>query len=517
MGKRRLVRHLLPCLLLTVLVSSQALAGEGTQPPPQAQGARANPTPPVRAEDRLARAEAQGEKALRDVVVALGEEGGTSALDALVPYLRHTDPEIRIASLQALRTIGLRASAAVHAVRRVARRSSGHERRLAIACLGRLGDARDVPFLLQRIEDDGAGIRAAALSSLRALSGARMPASPVRWRHWWKTVAPRQARALRVAMDALAKDSSGRASGANRRSVERFAWHDLPYVEERLETWLRTRASNRRALAADLSRTLRLSDLARWTRRVPSEAGGTPPARRATERTAERAREAAPDAIATRPGTRLPATRIAVRPPPARLAATTQSARIAKPTVRPAAPQKVASAQPVVAEPTTPEPAAREPGAPTAQAQAQRFPEAAPSGAGPTSATATGLEPQPSTDTAAAAPLRPAGRGAEDVRSAERKPAPRVGPTRVPRASTPTPPSRQAGAVPVLAAPRSAPAPTRKSPAVARKPKAAAPGRQQARAGSLSTAPLPSAPARVSPTKDEDLPPPVIRKRRSKP
>ncbi len=197
------------------------------------------------------------------LVTALRAAGGYAASDGLVALLARDDEEVKVAALEALAALGLRAEKTAIAVRRAAGSSAPLVRRTAVEALGRIGDGRDVQRLLEGLAGDDADLRSACLRALRTLSGMRMPPSPVRWAQWWSKAEPRArtdfewaAQEMVVAVEA---DGDLETFAA---AVARSGWVDLQATRQTAIAWMRSTQSALRVQGFRLVATLRLADLA---------------------------------------------------------------------------------------------------------------------------------------------------------------------------------------------------------------------------------------------------------------
>ncbi|MHC5012346.1 MAG: HEAT repeat domain-containing protein, partial [Planctomycetota bacterium] len=94
-------------------------------------------------------------------------------------------------------------------------------RAAATTFLPRLWNAAAVPYLIERLEDDDAPVRAAALASLRTLSGMALGPEPSAWETW--TEAETQWRQASALADRLRSDDPVEVS----RALRELAQHPL--------------------------------------------------------------------------------------------------------------------------------------------------------------------------------------------------------------------------------------------------------------------------------------------------
>ncbi|MHC5012040.1 MAG: HEAT repeat domain-containing protein [Planctomycetota bacterium] len=177
------------------------------------------------------------------LATALRASGGHAAADGLRRLLR--SPEI------------------ADDVRQVLSRAEGKVAVAATETLGRVGDGRDVPFLLDALVGSDAKVAARALRALRELSGARLPASPARWRGWWEQEQPRARSELEAALvhvEAVVK--RGEDPARWREVIARQGWTDVESVARAATTWLQSCHPAVRAEGFHVVASLRLAGLA---------------------------------------------------------------------------------------------------------------------------------------------------------------------------------------------------------------------------------------------------------------
>jgi len=212
-----------------------------------AASAEEDPTP-----DRIAELRTQGG---REAAIELGEilEEGVSA-------------ELRVAALEGLAHLGLRLEATRRAVRHATEADDLAVRVAAWRALGRLGDARDVPGLLEGLRSEEGKIRGAAFTALGTLSGRRLPASPTRCAQWWKATEPRTREALSGALDVLPDALQDPAHAASHRAtIAREGWVDPGAVADAAKAWLTSPDHALRAEAFHAIAVLRLGALSEAT------------------------------------------------------------------------------------------------------------------------------------------------------------------------------------------------------------------------------------------------------------
>jgi hypothetical protein len=194
------------------------------------------------------------------VVRALRDAGGVHASVALRELATHRDDAVRVAAIEAAGEIGLRSKGTTVAVRVGLSAREPGVRAASLRAIARLGDARDVPGLMATLCDEDPAVRAPALAALRGITGVRLSDCARTWDRWWilsrKVVRDR----LDVALDALERAPGDAACEVS--AVARYAWVDLPGVENEMRVWLRSPDSARRAAAARVVALARLGDVA---------------------------------------------------------------------------------------------------------------------------------------------------------------------------------------------------------------------------------------------------------------
>src|SRR5262249_49657214 len=86
--------------------------------------------------------------AAQGLATHLTAQGGAAAAAGLFDLANHVDPEVRVAALRGLATVGLRVPGAAEAARTALRDFAPEVRLAAIAALGALGGGEDVGALL---------------------------------------------------------------------------------------------------------------------------------------------------------------------------------------------------------------------------------------------------------------------------------------------------------------------------------------------------------------------------------
>ena len=218
----------------------------------------------------------QGDATLaRRTAEHLGAAGGHQTLDALRTLCGHREESVRVAALEAVAKVALRAeklATVVHGIAADAERSEA-EREAAITALGAIGDGGDIPLLLAlcAAETQEAGLRAAAFRAMGSISGAKLPFVHARWAYWWKKQSTRKKALLEKAILTLHEDPDGDHVELYAAVVESLAWLDLPYSAKAIESWLTGVKPHLRPVAIRLAGALGLAETAPRLVRIASK------------------------------------------------------------------------------------------------------------------------------------------------------------------------------------------------------------------------------------------------------
>lgn len=195
------------------------------------------------------------------LVAALERSGGVEATKGLDRLLRSRHARVRVAALESIARLGLRAPEILDRVRFATMDTEIDVVRATCAALGAIGDGRDVPTLLLLARSEDRQTRLAAFRGLRALSGVRIPHVYARWSWWWKTRYERAQQELPRAFEALETLAEDASPEQHYALVEREAWVLLPRVREQLRRWLTGESLQHRVFACRLAAKLKLTDL----------------------------------------------------------------------------------------------------------------------------------------------------------------------------------------------------------------------------------------------------------------
>lgn len=196
-----------------------------------------------------------------DLATALGHAGGAAAADGLARLYAYQGADVRPVVLRSACKVGLRRARLLTRIRSALETRSKDIRLSACEAIGRLGDGRDVPLLLDLTADPDPRVRHTAFESLRRLSGAALPNVAARWGQWWRVQQSRADESLAPALRTLDIGAPTAARARLQSDVMRYAWLGLPEVERIVHRWLKSADEANRLLALRLAVDLRLADL----------------------------------------------------------------------------------------------------------------------------------------------------------------------------------------------------------------------------------------------------------------
>jgi hypothetical protein len=216
---------------------------------------------------RRVRQEGDADSVLR-LVGALRSRRGYASVRALSTLATDTDARVRGAVMYAIADIGLRVADAMYGVRAARTDESAAVRAAAYAALGAVGDATDVPALLDDLASGDKEVARWAGDALRAITGATLRNSERLWRQWWKDTQQDAVLRLKKAWDVLENGGDATEVSEARVAVDRMAWLDIDGAARRVSEWLDAADAELRCEAYRLAAKLRLGDLAetvRWS------------------------------------------------------------------------------------------------------------------------------------------------------------------------------------------------------------------------------------------------------------
>ncbi len=209
------------------------------------------------------------EAALR-LVGALRHGRGPGAALGLRVLAHRDEPEVRAAALRAIAVGGLRLARGKDDVLDALRSRAPDVRIAGLEALGRVGDARDLPFVLGALEAQDTETVLAAYRALASLTGAKNPYVATRWIEWWEETRGRVPARLSRSLDVLEVGGGGDDLRDARRTVAQYGWIALDEVVERTRSWLRSSVPRIRVEGYATAAALRLGDLAAEVRSAGS-------------------------------------------------------------------------------------------------------------------------------------------------------------------------------------------------------------------------------------------------------
>ena len=211
--------------------------------------------------------------AAQSLVAHLTARRGAAALAGLRTLASHKSPEVRIAALGGVATLGLRGAGAAERARDGLRDFTPEVRLAAIAALGAVGEATDVPDLIELLQDEDKETQVAAHRALCALTGLRLASDARLWSYWWKQTAKELPQRFEKALKLLADGGDETDLADARRLFEQSAWFDVPALEDAAREWLTSAEPRLRSEGFRLVAGARLAALADdVARALPGEA-----------------------------------------------------------------------------------------------------------------------------------------------------------------------------------------------------------------------------------------------------
>jgi len=210
----------------------------------------------------MVRAEgAESERDALEEVAALKARGGHVAAHRLRALIETESDPVRRAALEATAQVGLRSKDMGETVRKAVRTAEEPAlRAAALGALGRVGDAGDMPALLDALKAADADVQAAGLEAIRELTGRRLSLSYRRCASWWESEEKRMPAGVRRALREL-PDAEGKERQVLRETLARDGWAEIRYVKDAAKEWLQAGDRSLRAQGFYLAASLRLGDL----------------------------------------------------------------------------------------------------------------------------------------------------------------------------------------------------------------------------------------------------------------
>jgi len=205
----------------------------------------------------------------RQVAENLASRGGYAVAQGLVDLARHRDASVRFAALRGIAEVELRRADQLIWIRAALRDQDPLVRTAACEAIGRVGDASDLPLLLEGLASDDERARGAAGGAIAKLTGLNLPTGEVlRWNEWWtgaKSWIPAQLDRAIERIDAGGERADLRDA---RALLGQYAWFDVEKVQGAVAIWLRTLDARHRTEGYRVAAACRLGDLADDVRRA---------------------------------------------------------------------------------------------------------------------------------------------------------------------------------------------------------------------------------------------------------
>lgn len=194
------------------------------------------------------------------LVGALRARRGYASARALGEIANHPEARVREAVLYAIADIGLRVEGAMYDVRQSRTDDDAAVRAAAYAAIGVIGDASDVPALLDDLASSDANVVRGAFDALRGITGGTLRCSESLWRQWWKDTQTDAAARLQQAWDVIEKGGEAADVADAHVLVDRMAWLDLAEAGRRIGAWIDSADARLRGEGYRLAAKLRLGE-----------------------------------------------------------------------------------------------------------------------------------------------------------------------------------------------------------------------------------------------------------------
>jgi hypothetical protein len=281
-----------PSTLLACLLLATALAAGGARPgwagegpalgpanapaeetvPPDVDALLArlgSPARPDVARDLLAHPATRDAGVANRVANELSAAGGIAGVEGLLALAGHRDFRVRTWVLKLVRDLGIRASRGADGVRHCLDAPDAEVRRRACWALEVVGDASDVPVLLEIASRSDASaspedraLARAALATVRRLADLDSRfTSLARVKAWWEANRDRMRLELTDALDAIESRSGSLDPDLAHALLCRRLWMDPGSVVERLHAWLVSSDPALRIEACRVVERMRLADV----------------------------------------------------------------------------------------------------------------------------------------------------------------------------------------------------------------------------------------------------------------
>ncbi|HEX6812597.1 MAG TPA: HEAT repeat domain-containing protein [Planctomycetota bacterium] len=200
--------------------------------------------------------------AAQGLITHLTAHRGVVAVQGILGLASHDSPEVRTEALRAIATLALRVDGAADGARMALRDISDEVRLAAIATLGVVGEARDIPDLLELLSSEDKAPQVTAFRALRMLTRLRLANDVRAWTYWWKQTNQELGKSLDAAIQRLTDGGSEADLVDARNLLNQSTWFAPQKLEEAAREWLRSSARRLRSEAFRLVATARLGDLA---------------------------------------------------------------------------------------------------------------------------------------------------------------------------------------------------------------------------------------------------------------
>jgi HEAT repeat protein len=197
------------------------------------------------------------------LAVELAQRPGYAVEPGLLVLARHGDVAVRAAALRGVAEVALRSEDAAIGVRAAIRDGNADVRTAAFQALGRIGDASDLPLLLDALGSDDERTRSAALRAITTLTGINPSfTDATRWSEWWTQACAALPQRLAAAIRTI--DAGGEKADLRdaRAFLSQYAWVDVERVKDAVSVWVRAVDPRHRSEGYRAAARCRLGDLA---------------------------------------------------------------------------------------------------------------------------------------------------------------------------------------------------------------------------------------------------------------
>ena len=208
----------------------------------------------------------------RAVAESLAPKGGYAVAQGLLFLVRHRDAAVRFAALHGLADVALRRSDGMIWVRKSMRDSDALVKAGAFEAIGRIGDASDLPALIEALSSDDESTRLASGRALTALTGMNFaPDEVARWNEWWKVAKGWIPVQIDRAIGKLELGGDKQDLRDARNVLAQYVWYDVEKVRGVVAGWVRNMDVRHRIEGYRAIHACRLGDLADDLRRAATD------------------------------------------------------------------------------------------------------------------------------------------------------------------------------------------------------------------------------------------------------